>query len=199
MSEEKEKWRRCFSLARDKSSSPYEYPENKKQLLVVSSNYRLLEALQKMAHREGAQLRHARPQTPDLIVFSASVRVVDRYYLGREHWQLFCDFLAEVNAEDEGGYTRRDEKGEMILEEPLFDAVPIIIVDEEGSRGGEGFPSPESARGEVLYISQHAGEIVVRAARRLLRQSDIRVSPVRAERAEEVKKREEGKLGKRLL
>ncbi len=190
-----------FRLATEKEQSPYREPEWKKQLLVASNKFKLLGALDDMAREEGAQLRHARPDTPDICVFPASVTVVDRRYLGAENWRFYCQFLEEVN-NDTDEYPLRDDDGEILLEEPIYDKTPIIIIDAKHDfsrwEGREEFPAPEYALGEVLYIDQHLVDMVVEEARRLLRESAARFSPARAVGKREEKDLKSGKI-KRIL
>jgi len=194
MNLEKSKMKKYFQLAQKKSTSPYEFPENKKQLLIVSNNYRLIDALENMAWQEDAQLRHARPCTPDIYVFAASVKIIDRRYLGARDWQTYCELLEDLN-NDTTEYPVRDEDGEILLEAPLYDETPVIIIDTNpgGFAGDENFIVPEYARGEVFYIDQRYVAQVVQAAQRLLRKSKIEVSPVRAVSEEEAQMVKKGK------
>ncbi len=46
----------------------------------VNKNHKLLAALDDMTQKEGAYLRRARPGTPDILVFPAKIKIIDRHY-----------------------------------------------------------------------------------------------------------------------
>jgi len=165
-----------FKIAKEKLESPYEYPQHKKQILVASGNYRLLTRLNCIAEQEKAQLRHARPDTPDIFVFSASVRVIDRHYLGREAWEDFCDFLYEVNSCE----LHEEELDEW--EESGYDDTPIVVVDSDAENLQTEFSYPHSALGSVYYFKPASLELIANEVCRLLRKSRYFVAPIKAEK-----------------
>jgi hypothetical protein len=114
--------------ALERMSSPFSLPENVPQIVVVLDNLLLVEELMEMARREGAALRHARPDSPDIIAFSGHVKIIDRQLLGKNAWEDFCDYLAEVN-NDKTDYPTLDEIGELVIETHIRDDTPLIIVD----------------------------------------------------------------------
>lgn len=118
---------RYFKIATARRQSPYEYPEAKKQIVIVSRKYKLLAALSELAEQENAQLRHARPGTPDVLVFSGAVKIIDRSCLGEKVWEIFCDYMEQVNEETK--FPICNEHGEVIFEEPIYDETPLIIID----------------------------------------------------------------------
>lgn len=146
--------------------TPYELPdESKKQIIAATNNKDLIKALEDIAKKEGGQVCLLREGTPDLIPFNGNVRVVDRMHMGKDNWETFCEFLKDVNKDDE--YPIRDEDGEILIEEPIYDQTPIIIIDDEGKEGD--FLPPKYALGEVQYISQNAPGVVKEKVKQILR------------------------------
>ncbi len=162
--------KRHFSIAVDRLRSPLEYPELKKQVVIVSHNYTLLAALSDLAEQENAQLRHARPGTPDIVVFSGAVKIIDRPYLGEEAWETFCEYLEQVN--DEAKFPIRNEQGEIIFEEPIYDETPLIIIDSDPANTRLIFQEPDNKEGAVYYIGQQSVELILHLTRKLVRGSN---------------------------
>ena len=158
-----------FKVAAAKRRSPIEYPEAKKQIVIVSRNYKLLAALSELAEQENAQLRHARPGTPDVLVFSGAVKLIDRPYLDKESWETFCDYLEQVNGEAE--LAIRNEQGEVIFEEPIYDETPLIIIDSDPANTRYIFHEPDNKEGDVYYIGQDSVELILHLTRKLVRGS----------------------------
>lgn len=149
--------------------TPFELPrEGAKQILAVLEHPRLIEVLTALAQAENAQLCLLRPKTPDLIAFSGNLLVVDRHCLGSEHWDIFCEFLAEVNREN--GPPQDEEECDSM--DCLHDAAPIIIVDKQE----QSFSPPTHARGPVFFLNQDAPELVKALVRRLLRSTPFAVA-----------------------
>ena len=168
-----------FKAAAAKRRSPIEYPETKKQIVIVSRNYKLLAALSELAEQENAQQRHARQGTPDVLVFSGAVKIIDRPYLGEEAWETFCDYLDQVNGEAE--FPIRNEQGEIIFEEPIYDETPLIIIDSDPAKTRLIFQEPENREGGVYYIGQESVELILHLTRKLVRgSSDMGVCMVKA-------------------
>ncbi len=158
-----------FRVAAEKRQSSFEYPEDKKQIVIVSRNYELLAALSELADEENAQLRHARPGTPDILVFSGVVKIIDRPYLGEKVWKTFCDYLEQVNEETE--FPIRDEQGEIIFEDAIYDETPLIIIDGDPANTRLVFQEPDNKEGSVYYIEQESVELILYLTRKLVRGS----------------------------
>ena len=149
--------------------TPFQEPENKKQILTVIDNKELLDALIQLANQENAQVRSCRPNTPDIIVFSACVKIIDREYLGIESWKNFCEYLEDVNYKEP---VLQEEKG-------IYDDTPIIIVDV--MEDSEDYSKPECAIGAVRYIEQSNIEEIIEASRYYLKKCNITAAPIKAE------------------
>ena len=171
--------RRHFNLAKDQLQSPFNFPEHKKQVVVVSNNYKLLLALHDLTDKENAQMRNARSKTPDILVFSGTVKIIDRSYLGKKDWETFCDYLEEGNSEcDLPVY---DDNNEVLYSEPIFDDIPLIIIDNAQNNKDEYFKHPNKAKGGVYYIDQNSIELIIHLTRKLLREGSFFVCRVKAE------------------
>ncbi len=160
-----------------------------KQILLASDNTKLIKALSDLAEQEQAQVCLLRPNTPD-IVFSGNVRVIDRHYLGHDCWESFCDFIADGTKKED--YPILDDDGEVIIEEPLHDEIPLIIIDNKPEEEGLEFSYPEETRGEVLFINQDSIDDILNDLARLLHNSQPIVSGTRAVEEEDIR-------GKRLF
>ncbi len=158
--------------------SPFDYPQKEKQVVLASDDEDLKKALDAMATDEDAEVRLIRPDTPDIVVFSGCVRVVDRRLVGDETWSVFSEYIDEVNDPDQDPVIV-DEDGEVLLDGPLYDEVPLVVTD--GSSDSRRFSIPRHMRGSVHYIDGRAVELVVQLVRKILRDSDAQASHVRAE------------------
>ena len=168
-----------FKVAAAKRRSPFEYPEAKKQIVIVSCNYKLLAAFSELAEQENAQLRHARPGTPDVLVFSGAVKLIDRPYLGEEAWETFCEYLEQIN--DEAKFPLRNEQGEIIFEEPIYDETPLIIIDSDPANTRFVFQEPDNREGGVYYIGQDSVGMILHLTRKIVQgSSDMGVCMVKA-------------------
>lgn len=118
------------ALQRCRMRSLDQLPEGKKVIMLVSKDIQLYMALQKIAELEGAYLYMPQHNYSELIAWSsaAAVQIVDRILMGQDNWNAFCDYLDDVN-QTGVEYPVRDESGEVLFEEPLYDHTPLIIID----------------------------------------------------------------------
>lgn len=158
--------------------SPFDYPQKEKQVVLASGDDELKSALDAMAIEEDAEVRLIRPETPDIVVFSGCVRVVDRRLLGDEAWSMFCEYIDEVNDPGQDPVIM-DDDGEVLLDGPLYDEVPLVVTDVDPE--SERFPAPRHMRGRVHCIDGRAVELIVQLVRKILRESDAVAGHVRAE------------------
>lgn len=158
--------------------SPFDYPQKDKQVVLASNDEDLKNALDTMATGEDAEVRLIRPDTPDIVVFSGCVRVVDRRLVGDETWSMFSEYIDEVNDPDQDPVIV-DEDGEVLLDGPLYDEVPLVLTD--GDSDSQRFTIPRHMRGSVFHMDGRAVQLVVQLVRKILRCSDARASHVRAE------------------
>jgi len=105
-------------------------PEGKKVIMLVTKDIELYIALQKLAESEDAYLYMPQHNYSELIAWStsAAVQIVDRLLMGKDNWDAFCDYLEDVN-QTGLEYPLRDESGEVIFEEPIYDHTPLIYID----------------------------------------------------------------------
>lgn len=160
-----------------KISSPFTLPENIPQIIVVLDNLLLVEELMETTWREGAALRHARPDSPDIIAFSGHVKIIDRQLLGKSAWKDFCDYLAEVN-NDQTDYPILDENGELVIELPTRDDTPLIIVDNEPAGSTSGFSRPIT-RGPIYKVPAWNSEAICCIVKECI-QMEMPIAMVRA-------------------
>ena len=127
-----------------------------KKVLAVVRSQNLIYGLEEMVKKESAQLQLARPNTPDLFILPANVKIVNRTYLGLESWKFYCERLKE-------GYDYLDN------------TTPLIIVDEKAGNVYENLQVEGKA---IKYISQN--EAVLKAAQDFLKKSEMDCRGVRA-------------------
>lgn len=104
-------------------------PMEKPALALVSSNLQLAIEMNRLAQKVEYQLIFPEPQTPDLFVFPAVVRVVNRRDLGMEGWNTYIHFLQELARP-----FSEEELNNLCLEqtereELTKDEVPLILID----------------------------------------------------------------------
>ncbi len=150
--------RRYAQAALERWTTPHSTPENQKVVLVVSDDLDLIETLEEACKKTGALLRHARPLTPDILVFSANIKVIDRLVLGEENWNLFCDYLEDINDVETAP-----------PDEDIFDKTPLIITDKTGE--GE-FRELRNEEGYVKKIDGDARELIGKMVEKVLLHSD---------------------------
>jgi len=163
----------------------YEFSDkSKKEIVVASDSNKLIKALEKLADKEEAELCLLRKDTPDIIVFSGNVRIVDREFLGREAWDVFCEYLKDVNTDWEVSDFTEAELAERldIYFEGTYDRTPLIIIDEKSE-----FALPRYTKGDVFYIKKDSVELITALVRRIIKNSESQSSKVRALTAEEKK------------
>ena len=104
-------------------------PMEKPALALVSSNLQLAIEMNRLAQKVDYQLIFPEPQTPDLFVFPAVVRVVNRRDLGMEGWNTYIHFLQELARP-----FSEEELNNLCLEqtereELTKDEVPLVLID----------------------------------------------------------------------
>lgn len=127
-----------------------------KKVLAVVKSQNLIHGLEEMVKKESAQLQLARPNTPDLFILPANVKIVNRTYLGLESWQFYCERLKE----------RYDY---------LENITPLIIVDE---KAGDVYENLQVAGKAIKYIRQK--EAILKTAQDFLKKSEMDCRGVRA-------------------
>ena len=142
--------------------------EQKKRIGVVADNDRLLYAVKRLAVFHDAHLHCCRPHTPDILVFPGTVKIIDRYYLGRESWNAFCEYLSQVN--DRSNTCLQKEFSITISDKDIYDYTPIIIVDRDQAKATYTFQTPQIAMGKPYYINQDSVELIIHLTNKLLRE-----------------------------
>ncbi len=91
-------------------------------IMLVRKDIQFDIALQKLSVCEGEYLYMPQHNYTELIAwsFAAAVQIVDRFLMGKDNWNAFCDYLEDVN-QTGVEYPVRDESGEVLFEEPIYD------------------------------------------------------------------------------
>ncbi len=159
----------------------HEFPvEPRKTILAAFDNPGLLQALGELARENAAVVRLTRPRTPDIIPFSANVKVIDRAFVGSDNWAAFCQFLEEVNQEPapEEYTPEAEELGDLAA---LVDETPLVIVDREAEAPDQAFENPDAALGPVHYVSQDSVPRILELVAHILKYSYPINCPVAAQ------------------
>ena len=135
-----------------------------KQILTVSNNQVLIKKLEQLAGKENAQLRLGRAETPDFVVFSAHVRIIDRNYVGQKNWDFFCSWVEELNLNS------------------LF----LIIAEKNLFENNKRYRElPPEVTG-VKYIEQQNYDLILETAKDMLEKNDKDIPVVKGVRADEI-------------
>lgn len=156
---------RC--LMREDPISP-----EKRIALLISNNIDLATAILGVVEQEGATFVMAEPPYTELIAWSSEIQIVDRWLMGKDNWDTFCDYLDEVN-ETETIYPVRDEDGDIIAEEPIFDHSPLIIVDNHMEKALKTFRKPNKPNDKLFYIESGPVDVVAKLAQYILQGKHI--------------------------
>jgi hypothetical protein len=139
--------------------------DEEKLIMLVSPNPELIEYMDKIANDTGGRLVINRWDYSRLIAWRSHVQVIDRDYMGKEEWEMYVDFLRDVNQIEE--YPIKADDGEILFEEPYYEHSPIVITDISILRSEKEFSVPLKPR-EVQFFVEGGypllvGEIVRRA------------------------------------
>ena len=149
-------------------------PEGKKVIMLIGKDIQLALALQELAEEKGALLYLPQYDYTEMIAWSsaAAVQVVDRWLMGQDSWNSFCDYLADVN-ETETEYPIRDESGEVLMEEPIYDHTPLIITDWQMERSLKEFRDPDKPKDKLFYIEGGNDYVVAQLVENIIAGEDI--------------------------
>ena len=133
----------------------------KRVVQLISQNIDLASSLLKLSEQEGALFHMPEPNFTELMAWSSEVQVVDRWFMGQENWNSYCDYLDEIN-ETTATYPLRDEDGDVLVEEPLYDHTPLIIIDQEMNKSLKEFRDPSKPKDKVYYIGEGTTNVVIK-------------------------------------
>lgn len=170
------------ALARCRMRGLKELPEGKHVIMLVSKDIQLAIALQQLAEKEGAYLYMPQYDYTEMIAWSsaAAVQVVDRWLMGQDKWNAFCDYLDDVN-ETETEYPIQDENREVLMEEPIFDHTPLIITDWHMEKSLKEFRKPEKPKEKLFYIEGGTDYVVAKLVEYFLQGKEIDLGKINAE------------------
>ncbi len=171
-----------IALERCRMQGIDQLPEGKKVIMLVSKDIQLAIALQKLAEVEGAYFYMPQYNYSELIAWSsaAAVQVIDRWLMGQENWNAFCDYLDDVN-DTEIEYPIKAEDGEVLLEEPIYDHTPLIITDWHMERALKEFRDPKKPQDKLFYIEGGSDDMVTKIVEYVLKGREIDIRKLTAE------------------
>lgn len=149
-------------------------PEGKKAIMLVSKDVQLFIALQKLAERENAFLYMPQSNYSELIVwsYSTAVQIIDRLVMGQDNWDALCEYLDDVNQADVE-YPIRDDRGEVLFEEPIYDHTPLIIIDANLSEKRKKFTYPNKPNDKVYGVGGGSIDLVSKLVVHFLQGKEI--------------------------
>ena len=149
-------------------------PADKKVIMLVSKDVQLYIALQKLTESEEAYLYMLQHNYSELIAWSSAtaVQIIDRLVMGEDNWDALCDYLEEVN-QTGVEYPIRDEGGEVLFEEAIFDHTPIIIIDANLRESREKFRSPNKPKGKLFGVEGGSIDLITKLASNFLQGKEI--------------------------
>ena len=149
-------------------------PVGKKVIMLVSKDIQLYIALQNLAEREGAYLYIPQHNYSELIAWSSAtaVQIIDRVLMGQDNWDALCDYLEDVN-QTGLEYPVRDESGEVLFEEPIYDHTPLIIIDSNLSVTREKYRNPNKPKDKTFGVEGGSIDLVEKLVTHFLHGKEI--------------------------
>ncbi len=162
------------ALGRCRMRGLKQLPEGKKVVMLVSKDIQLSIALHKLAEREGAYLYVPQHNYSELIAWSSAsvVQIIDRLLMGQENWEAFCDYLDDVN-QTGVEYPIRDESGEVLFEEPLYDHTPLIIIDANLSGTRKKLRNANKPKGKTFGVEGGSIDLIEKIVKHMLQGKEI--------------------------
>lgn len=163
-----------IALARCRMRDIDRLPEGKKVIMLVSKDIQLALALHELADKTGTYLYMPQYDYTELIAWSsaAAVQIIDRWLMGQDRWNTFCDYLSDVNKASNVDQIR-DEDGDMLLEEPIYDHTPLIITDWYLEKSLKEFREPEKPKNKIYYIEGGPDYVVTELVEHIMQGKDF--------------------------
>ena len=169
-------------LERCRMRAVRQLPEGKKAIMLVSKDIQLAISLQQLADEEGAYLYMPQHDYTELIAWSSkvAVQVIDRWFMGRDGWNMLCDYLEEVN-DTSVEYPIKDDDGEILFEEPIYDHTPLIITDWHFEKSLNEFRDPNKPKDKLFYIEGGSDDVVAKLVEYVLQGKEMDLCKIKAE------------------
>jgi len=146
-------------------------PAKRKLILLVSRREDLIEKLLEVADKTGSELYIPRRDFSELIAWSSAVQVVDRWFMGEDNWSVFCEYLRQVNTEEDISPIAADP--DAALGQELHDHSALIITDHHVNRSRERFQSPLKPPNTVFYLEGGPDDLVGELVYRILSNGSV--------------------------
>ena len=162
------------ALERCRMRNITQLPAGKKMIMLVSKDIQLYIALQNLAEREEAYLYMPQHNYSELIAWSSAtaVQIIDRVLMGQDNWDALCDYLEDVN-QTGLEYPVRDENGEVLFEEPIYDHTPLIIIDSNLSFTREKYRNPNKPKDKTFGVEGGSIDLVEKLVTHFLHEKEI--------------------------
>lgn len=132
------------------------YNDKQKTILVLSNDGELINLVNEMAERIGADVILG-DTAIDLIGIPADLQIVDRTCTDKDDWEAYLDYLTLLD-KPLGEDIRRECPG---LSDTSEDLTPLIMVDNLPSIVADlSYPDPVKEEGSLCYISYSETNII---------------------------------------
>lgn len=123
-----------------------------KLVIVVSPDLDLIAELLDISKRYSFRLLVPDPPFDELTTMRGEAHIVDRWYMGREAWDYYCDYLDSVAAGQ--SHPRSTVIGqESLLPESTLDDTPLIVTDWRMDRSVQEFRNPNKPEDSVFLVT----------------------------------------------
>jgi len=134
---------------------------NAQMVQLVSNDIDLAAAILAITELEGAKLVMPDHNYSELIAWSSTIKIVDRWLMGKESWDTYCSYLDDMN-ETKTNYPLKDEDGSILMEEPIFDYTPLVIIDSCLKESMRVFKEPNKPKDKVFYVEGGRVDVVAK-------------------------------------
>lgn len=141
-------------------------PAEDKLIVLVSREENLIERLHEVAESTGHRLYMPRRDFSELSALRSVVQIVDRWYMGEDNWNAYCEHLRQVNTESSRHLLAAEP--DMLPGEAVHDHSLLLIVDHSMKSSLERFQRPLKPQGTLFYLEGGSDDLVGELVQRAL-------------------------------
>jgi hypothetical protein len=169
------------ALERCRMRDPANKPSRERLVMAVVADLDLVGEIMVICEKHGARLYLPDPLFDDFATMHAEVHIIDRWYMGKEFWGAYCDYLdrpvaGRGQAATAGGGQTSVRQGQAsvrgrqasLLNGSAMDTTPLIITDWRMDRSVQEFRSPNKPADVVFTVEGGATDIVTLIVKKVL-------------------------------
>jgi hypothetical protein len=120
------------------------------RVLYAGEDAELKQRIRQWCDEHGKKLRCAHPDSADLVGGPFLAIIIDRYYVGEECWESYCEFCEELATPiDRKG---RNEYIQRFAEEPPpREETPVVIVEDDPEQAREAWPQVPPSKEDRIF------------------------------------------------